>query len=137
MKTILEQEYERDRLLQERALMGLWKDPHSVQWVIVKELDLEVSGRTHEVTISMGSYKPHRIYKITRQEAIAKAIGFRDAGWSLRSPQYPSLEKYFKNGNPITAATLFADALDSMEVTDTRVEAKPMSGIDFLIASYK
>lgn len=126
-------ENRQEELLQLRAGLGIWKvkDGHTII-ITTRNVTSQMDLRQYGVSEERGSYKMPFKYNITAQELTAKIKTLKQTGYKLITPQFPELQKFFRNGMPITNADLLEDAINEIKISNNT-----QSGIDFLLDSWK
>lgn len=124
-------EDKQDAVLQIRASLGTWKLANITTTILDRNVTPQMDLRQYEVTEQRGSYRQPLKYNITHKETLAKIKSMQQVGYKLTAPQFPELQEFFRNGRPITAADLFEDAFNEIEIVDDN-----RTGLEFLMDNY-
>lgn len=121
----------RDAILQVRASLGTWTSANMSIVITERGVTPQEDLRGYKVVESRGSYQKPFTYNITLRDVYAKIKTLQQSGYKLSQPQFPELQEFFRNGNPITAMDIFEDAVNEIETeTDNR------TGIEFLLDNW-
>lgn len=124
-----------DQLLIVRSSLGRWRQ--GSKWTLLTEnKDIEFSNsRKYTVQSFNGvSYTPIRRYNVTPAQFNEVVQVLTQEGYRLVEPTFPELQPFFRNGRPITAATMLEDSFEeNMEQLDT---TNFVDGLDALLASF-
>ena len=124
-----------DQLLQLRASLGRWFNKDGRHWILLQEKDNPSPQDPYPYQIVKAPY--HSYASIGREGANYSDIKFiikrlHECQYTLREPKFPELQTHFRNGVPITQATLLADFL----VERDDIKSAPLSSFDAMLKAF-
>ncbi len=126
-------ESSRENLLKCHSLLGKWKHGDG-RWVSIRQIDDLPHGefKKYSVIEFVRPYSPYKKYSIRLSEIEDKIKTLKNYGFKLIKLQYPELQEFFRNGEPVTSGTIFQD---SFFAENNAPETKKMTGMEALLAS--
>jgi len=128
----MDDEQRKNILMRIRSGLGRWKHPDG-RWELLQAIDNPRSGYPYQVVQSpQRSFAQVRRYGASERDILGVIDGLRDDGFKLAEPTFPELQEFYRNGVPITAATIVGDFFNTVEQT-----TKPVNGLQAMLEAFK
>lgn len=131
---MMTREERENSLIVVRASLGRWRHPDNSRWTLLQEIAPadRNDSRTYKVSRFLQSYKPVQNFNTTFADMSNFQIPqLRREGYKLIEPKFPQLQEQFRDGEPITGATVISDFMDDIKPTK-----RPQTGLEAMLEAF-
>lgn len=125
-----------DEVLKVRSLLGIWKSERASRVYTLSDNNLSQTlsnsplGRYYRISVTADS-GPDYGYRVNEKELLEKIESLKRQGYKIFRLKYPELQNFFRDGKPITTATLIQDFLEGAD-TETCSDQYTSEEVDVL-----